>query len=789
MDITLDTPHRKSQIPHSEPYTWHEGNNPKGLRTGFGGEDDRFFDLARSAAVTKGSAVFVLLKRVDYGFNGFRVPVIPKAPRSARRRGPFNKAVDNGQACAIELLASLAGQLLQESESSASSNASEGNHQPAFGQGVIEQDRQDEVKPLKTEAVHQGSCAESTFKTEVASQNSSKKALPCANIDRSLGHASVNNSSDCWEKVETGVKTEIFEWDNKFGRYSNRLVKTPENFRDSSAGNIKNGFKREQEAGSSCFRGSNLADKCSLKDHLELYVSPALIDSKSNVKTPFHRKSFPSASFSRHGNGIKLGFRDDDENFLRCKKVCTKSKAFRSPRRIAHRRIRNLMSSKYWKTAPKLKDCELSRSDLGVPHYHKRKTCYGFESSQHNTIVKRRKFFDRFSGVTSDGGFSSESVSNSPQKGVDGDKPSSSTKLHVPKAKDSHVKFTIKSIRIPELYIEVPETATIGSLKRRIMEAVMAILGGGAHVGVLLQGKKVRDDNRTLMQTGISCNENLDNLSFVLEPTSLQASPTVCVGDPSSQCETSQPTRPTETPVLDSGITDTLHDSPLLMLTYPGNLVESNHESTSSPADTIIDNITPDSRALVAVPASTETLAVVPVSQKAKRSEFVQRRTRRPFSVTEVEALVHAVEELGTGRWRDVKLRAFENADHRTYVDLKDKWKTLVHTATISPQQRRGEPVPQELLDRVLAAHAFWSQHQAKQHGKHQAGSGTLKITEASAERPCVWTITCDDGIERSGGVDRKRRNINLKYTNAISREYVEEDLSLIFIVKKDKKF
>ncbi|KAK7379266.1 hypothetical protein VNO80_04722 [Phaseolus coccineus] len=678
----------------------------------------------------------VLKKRVDYGFNGFRVPIIPKAPRSVRRRGPFNKATEDGRVCAIELLASLAGQLLQESESSASSNASEGNRQPAFSQGVIEQDRQGEVKPLKKEEIHQGSCAESTFKTEVGSQNSSQKPLPHAKTDFSQGHVSVNNDSDIWEKVQADVKSEIFKWDNKFGNYSNRLVEPSEKFRESSDCKMKNGFKQEMKAGSSCFRGSNLADKCSLKDHIELYVSPTLINSKSNIKSPFHRKSSPSASFSRHGNVVKLGSRDDDENFLRCKRVCTKSKAFRSPRRIAHRRIRNLMSSKYWKTAPKLKDCELSRSDLGVPHYHKRKTCYGFERSQHNTIIKKRKIVDRVSGVTSDGGFSSESVSNSPQKGTDGDKPSSSAKLHLAKAKDSHVKFSIKSIRIPELYIEVPETATVGSLKRTIMEAVMAILGGGAHVGVLHHGKKVRDDNRTLVQTGISCNENLDTLSFMLEPVSLQVSPTVCVGDPSSQCETSQLTRPIETPALDSGITDTLHDSPLV--TYPGNLIESNHESTYSLADTTIDKITPDSRALVPVPDSTEALAVVPVSQKIKRSEFVQRRTRRPFSVSEVEALVHAVEELGTGRWRDVKLRAFENADHRTYVDLKDKWKTLVHTATISPQQRRGEPVPQELLDRVLAAHAFWSQHQAKQHGKHQAGSGTLKITEASAERPCV---------------------------------------------------
>lgn len=54
-------------------------------------------------------------------------------------------------------------------------------------------------------------------------------------------------------------------------------------------------------------------------------------------------------------------------------------------------------------------------------------------------------------------------------------------------------------------------------------------------------------------------------------------------------------------------------------------------------------------------------------------------------------------------------------------LGMQDKWKTLVHTARISPQQRRGEPVPQELLDRVLTAHAYWSQQQAKQQLKHQS--------------------------------------------------------------------
>ncbi|KAI3731101.1 hypothetical protein L1987_62284 [Smallanthus sonchifolius] len=103
-----------------------------------------------------------------------------------------------------------------------------------------------------------------------------------------------------------------------------------------------------------------------------------------------------------------------------------------------------------------------------------------------------------------------------------------------------------------------------------------------------------------------------------------------------------------------------------------------------------------DCKALVVVPPlNAEVLIAVPLSENStKRCEFSQRRTRRLFSVSEVEALVEAVETLGAGRWRDVKMRAFNDANHRTYVDLKDKWKTLVHTASISPQQRRGQAVP-----------------------------------------------------------------------------------------------
>ena len=82
--------------------------------------------------------------------------------------------------------------------------------------------------------------------------------------------------------------------------------------------------------------------------------------------------------------------------------------------------------------------------------------------------------------------------------------------------------------------------------------------------------------------------------------------------------------------------------------------VESNHETVSSLTDSLTDNATPDCRALVVVPpVSMEALAVVPATppKNRKSSDLVQRRTRRPFSVSEVEALVQAVEELGTGRF------------------------------------------------------------------------------------------------------------------------------------------
>ena len=72
----------------------------------------------------------------------------------------------------------------------------------------------------------------------------------------------------------------------------------------------------------------------------------------------------------------------------------------------------------------------------------------------------------------------------------------------------------------------------------------------------------------------------------------------------------------------------------------------------SSIADTSANNNMSKCHTLVAVPAiNMEALAVVPLRRKSGNPDFAQRRIRRPFSVLEVEALVQAVEKLGTGRF------------------------------------------------------------------------------------------------------------------------------------------
>nr|KAJ0205755.1 hypothetical protein LSAT_V11C500242550 [Lactuca sativa] len=131
-----------------------------------------------------------------------------------------------------------------------------------------------------------------------------------------------------------------------------------------------------------------------------------------------------------------------------------------------------------------------------------------------------------------------------------------------------------------------------------------------------------------LEQTGISQKCNLESLGFTLEPT---------LPEPSSPSPSSSPIHK-ETPLL-------IPPSPVL----EKNEVEHvNAISDEEEGKQVADSI--------------------------KIYQLSQRRTRRPFSVSEVQALVEAVETLlgvGTSIRHDVKMRVFDDANHQTYVDLK----------------------------------------------------------------------------------------------------------------------
>ncbi|XP_061354239.1 telomere repeat-binding protein 5-like [Gastrolobium bilobum] len=599
----------------------------------------------------------VLQKRLNYGFNGYQVPVIPRASRSARGRGAIRKKPDSNQIQAFEILASVAGNFLQENESSIPDNADSVKDPHSFAGINIKDKQEDEVGSFKENLFERGTCSEiaSTCVPGLKGKHDNQRVMDDSSF---LGNHLEGQGQNVLEREDERIKG---------GCVSEKII----HIKGSSDGLIELGHRASKDCTS------------------ENYVEKPSLEGRRNLD------SLPNGS-----SASKLVNRDDDDNFVRCTQLSPKNKISGQPPDML-----------------KLKDASTFTSDENNSRDNSL-----LENSQRMYPFKKRKFFNQTSSSASDRGSHCQGMFDSSDTRVNGTNHSAAIEesssvagqqVH-PGSRGCNVKLSIKSFKVPELFIDIPETATIGSLKRTVMEAVTAILGDELHVGILLQGKKVRDDSKTLIQTGISQDDKRHRLGFMLEPRRTQISPSSYNEDSCFLTTGSRQkfSRQSTSLMLQHGTYNVSQERSLIKIE---SCAGGDLNVVSSLADTSANNNMSKCRTLVAVPAiNMEALAMVPFRRKPGNPDFAQRRIRRPFSVLEVEALVQAVEKLGTGRWRDVKQRAFDNAKHRTYVDLKDKWKTLVHTARISPQQRRGEPVPQELLDRVLAAHAYWSQQQCK---------------------------------------------------------------------------
>jgi len=82
-----------------------------------------------------------------------------------------------------------------------------------------------------------------------------------------------------------------------------------------------------------------------------------------------------------------------------------------------------------------------------------------------------------------------------------------------------------------------------------------------------------------------------------------------------------------------------------------------------------------------------------------------------PWGLDETQALIEGVSRCGGGKWADIKKLGFPEIEHRTAVDLKDKWRNLLRTATLpTPSGRetagksggdKKREIPRAMLDRV----------------------------------------------------------------------------------------
>lgn len=221
-----------------------------------------------------------------------------------QRRGPHEKIIDDNQICAIELLASIAGKLLQESgSSSASSNASENNYSNLIiGKGVIKHENQDEDKLIKAEPSDSVSGEESV-------------SVP----GQVLVEDGIGGSDDVKPTVCEG-KNQRQSCNINYGREMNDVERMER----------RNHFGRRH--------GMMSSVECHLSSSAQM-----VLDSRPRVNT-------------------KLGCRDDDKNFSDYNRLCNKFKASRHPENIGVCRIRKSVTFKHWKTSSKFRDYEPTKT-------------------------------------------------------------------------------------------------------------------------------------------------------------------------------------------------------------------------------------------------------------------------------------------------------------------------------------------------------------------------------------------------------------------------------------------
>jgi hypothetical protein len=261
--------------------------------------------------------------------------------------------------CPFDLLATVAGEILLERESSpASTNASNEKDRSI----CIEQVRKNEDKAVKIEPCYQGSIDTRVLVSELAQQ---AEESPLPQNDGRSGVASVMSTdcSECFvdEKLVNG------ENKNEMGSFASKVDLGFSGYRESGDCKLDCGakiiIKDELQKTGKVPNGTGASISCLEDPGVWDGKHSALVSSDSSVKVHLCGDNIPLSSFPASREDVKIVSRDDDENSSGCTHPSIIRKSGRSVSRIGDRRIRKILASRYWKVSPKLKD--ETRSNVG----------------------------------------------------------------------------------------------------------------------------------------------------------------------------------------------------------------------------------------------------------------------------------------------------------------------------------------------------------------------------------------------------------------------------------------
>ena len=125
------------------------------------------------------------------------------------------------------------------------------------------------------------------------------------------------------------------------------------------------------------------------------------------------------------------------------------------------------------------------------------------------------------------------------------------------------------------------------------------------------------------------------------------------------------------------------------------------------------------------------------IESEQSKQKSKQTRWHTRWGLDEVQALIEGVSRCGVGNWSRIKELGVPELDHRTNIDLKDKWRNLLRIATLpTPSGRettsksggdKKREIPRAMLDRVREL--------AMQHAKNKERELAAKAAQAQAQQ------------------------------------------------------